>query len=193
MSAELRPKSSPWGERFLNAATVVVLCLTVVIAAKTFLFPSEPRTPSPLAEGDTIRELLLRTSTGEAAVSLSERTSVLYVFTTTCAVCISQKDTIARVLATLREDAVMTASSEPLATTAGYWVGARPELKPPMQLSRRAHRALRADFVPYLLVFDAGGRVVFSHLGPIALADSGRLSIALAAVGPRRSDLAEVR
>jgi hypothetical protein len=84
---------------------------------------------------------------------------VLYLFSTTCHFCESQKSHVARLLNGLPSGSVVTASVEPAWRTNGYWRSVQSRLPAPMSLDSAWVRLLGIRAVPTLIFIEPNGTV----------------------------------
>jgi hypothetical protein len=172
--------SSSLTDKLLNAATVLVLVLVAATLVRSWTRPAIGTVPqpNPIGVGSLLKPLAaLAENQSEYQVGVTGSAKVLYVFSTRCPVCTSQKSAVGKWLRTLPTDRVLTASREDVGLTQPYWSdsSARIELPVPLQLTKSSAAAIQATFVPYMIVTDEKGVVQLSHVGPLADLDTAKV------------------
>jgi hypothetical protein len=96
-----------------------------------------------------------------STLSLADgKSRVLYLFSTTCAVCQAQRAHVAELLAAVPSDAVITGSTEPRIATAAYWSAFDDSLAAPVSVDSAWLQALGLpDGSPILLFTTRDGRI----------------------------------
>lgn len=154
--------------RLMNLATICVVLVTGVIAWQR-LFGTDT-TP----ESSAGHEYALLSDLAGDPVSLVNQSldgqidtlygpgaeTLLYVFSTSCQYCDSQRTHIGSLLMTLEPSVrVVTASPEPTETTAAYWTGDSLSLPAPLSLSETIGKQLNLRSVPRLYHISRNGTI----------------------------------
>ncbi|MEO8621953.1 MAG: hypothetical protein ABI625_12860 [bacterium] len=149
-------------DRLMNAATLLVLVLTLGVGVRVLMLFGAKSPPAVLKQGERITSVSLGDS-GAAMRKVPAATPIaIYVFSTTCPICTEQKTRIAALLAKMPSERVITTSLESSEKTSAYWQGALPS---PTRLRSEGSAALKVVGYPYLLVISREGKVLFSQLG----------------------------
>lgn len=159
-------------EVLVNLATLLIIGVALyllwpVIATRG----RDPNVPVPQAGivGSVISALPVSTADAGSidSISFTGASTVLYVFSTECQYCESQKELIGERLVRLTKDGVrvLTASREPLAVTSGYWGQRQIEV---ISMPAEGLTALRLRAVPMLYMIDSQGVAQKAFLGPVS-------------------------
>lgn len=168
MGERSRGVAGSWFDRVLLSAIVVMLAVGFVALYRANLVLPRPTEPSPLpvAVGKPLEQLRSVGMANDTAIfKMQGGPHLVYVFSTTCHFCESQRIQMARVLESLPAGAVVTASEEPVGTIAGYWTGTGAKLPAPVSVPAGTFVPYGINGVPAMLFVNADGRVRAAYVG----------------------------
>lgn len=134
-------------------------------------------------EGSSVTKLTLQAADGTPhEFDPAGVPQVIYVFTTSCPACRSQKNDLGRTLASVTGATVTSLSPELPAMTRSYWDSADVNLNPPKWVSGRSLTEMGIPGVPTLLLVDKTGIVRRAFHGVMQRVPSGDLHAEIAAI-----------